>query len=196
MGKSTMEDEHAIVPIGLIEQSILLIRGQKVILDSDLAQLYGVSTGRLNEQVKRNRERFPDDFMFQLDRDEVQSLGSHFAILKTSRTAGQKPSRRGKHTKFLPYAFTEHGAIMAASVLNSPQAVAVSVYVVRAFVKMREMVGNQRLLVRRLDQIERKVHKHDKQILAIIEAIRQLMEPPPEKKRKPIGFASEKDGNG
>ena len=85
---------------------------------------------------------------------------------------------------------------MAASVLNSPQAVAVSVYVVRAFVKMREMVGNQRLLVRRLDQIERKVHKHDKQILAIIEAIRQLMEPPPEKKRKPIGFASEKDGNG
>lgn len=180
-----MEDKQEIVPVGQIEQNILLIRGQKVILDSDLAKLYGVSTERLNEQVRRNLERFPDDFMFMLERDEFRNLISHFA--------GSSHNWGGRRK--LPMAFTEHGAIMAASVLKSPQAVKVSVYVVRAFVKLREALSNHRIVGQRLTELERKLQTHDGQIKALIEAIRQLMEPPDTPPKKLIGYASERDSN-
>ena len=174
-----MKDEQAIIPLGRIEQSILLIRGQKVILDADLARLYGVTTKRLNEQVRRNVDRFPEDFMFRLTKEEggeVVAICDHL--------------HKSRFSPVLPWAFTEHGAIMAASVLNSPQAVKVSVYVVRAFVKLREMLSAHKELAKRLDDLERGLQKHDHQILSIVQAIRELMAPPA-KPRRPIGFASE-----
>lgn len=176
-----MARDEAVIPLGQIDRCILLIRGQKVILDSDLAALYGVTTKRLNEQVRRNLERFPDDFMLQITRQEETSLRSQFA------TANHNYGKR----RYLPCAFTEHGAIMAASVLNTPQAVKVSVYVVRAFVKLREMLSTHKELARRLDDLERSLQKHDHQIVSLFQAIRQLMTPPPEKPRSQIGFATE-----
>ncbi len=161
------------VPIELIEKKILLVRGQKVMLDADLAEIYGVSTKRLNEQVKRNRERFPDDFMFQLtasEKAEVVANCDHLSRLKFSKS--------------LPYAFSEHGALMAASVLNTPRAVEVSVFVVRAFVQLREMIATHKALARRLADMEK---KYDRQFRVVFDAIRQLMAEPPTKKR-PIGF--------
>lgn len=162
-----------------IEPRILLIRGQKVMLDSDLAELYGVSTKRLNEQVKRNGGRFPADFMFQLTEQEAESLRSQIATLKPGR---------GLHRKYLPYAFTEHGAIMVASVLNTPRAIQVSVYVVRAFVKLRELLATNKELADKLAELERKVSGHDEAIRSLVVAIRQLMEPPPQPKKGRIGF--------
>ena len=178
-----MPDEQAIIPIGSIEQSILLMRGQKVILDIDLAQLYGVEVKRLNEQVRRNFSRFPLDFMFQLTAEESEFLRSQFATLK--------PLGRGQHRKYLPYAFTEHGAIMAASVLNTEQAVKVSVFVVRAFVKLREVLSTHKQLAAKLAELESKLQQHDGQIQLLFDAIRELMAPPPDPPRKPIGFAAE-----
>lgn len=148
-------------------------------LDEDLAKLYGVTTKRLNEQVKRNKHRFPKDFMFQLTYQEVTSLRSQFATLEKGR---------GKHRKYLPYAFTEHGTIMLATILNSQIAIKASLHVVRAFVKMRELFNQQTTLAHKLSQLEGRVSHHDKNIQAIIEAIRGLMEPPKSKKRQ-IGFA-------
>jgi hypothetical protein len=136
-----------------VESLIITMRNQKVIIDRDLAEIYGVETRRLNEQVKRNPERFPEDFMFQLTREEVDFWArsrSQIAILK-----------RGKNIKYLPYAFTEHGAIMAANVLNSPQAVKMSVFVVRAFVKLRELLFTHKELTYKLAQLERKLQNHD-----------------------------------
>ncbi len=176
-----MTDEKALVPLEWIENRILLIRGQKVILDSDLAKLYEVTTKRLNEQVKRNRERFPEDFMFQLDSQEQKEL-----VANCDRFA------RLKHSSALPYAFTEHGAIMAASVLNSPRAVEASIYVVRAFVRLRRMLASHEKLARQLARIEKKLAAHDEQILAIITIIRELTAPPKPTKRKRIGFAVER----
>jgi len=147
-------------------------------LDADLAELYGVTTKRLNEQVKRNLERFPADFMFQLTKAEkakVVANCDHLARLKFSSA--------------LPTAFTEHGAIMAASVLNSSRAVEVSVFVVRAFVKLRELSVIHKEIGRKLDQLERKVTGHDQAIASLITAIRELMTPPEPKKKRPIGFA-------
>jgi len=175
------------MPVASVEQieaRIFLIRGQKVMLDADLAELYGVETKRLNEQVSRNSERFPEDFMFQLNEEEFDSLRSQFATLKTGR---------GQHRKYLPYAFTEHGAIMAASVLNSPQAIEVSVHVVRAFVRLRELVAGNKELAQKLNQLERKVGAHDKAIAEIISAIRELMSPTEPKKKRTIGFAPWKE---
>jgi phage regulator Rha-like protein len=166
---------NAIVPLEQIESRILLVRGHKVMLDSDLAELYGVTTKRLNEQVKRNKERFPTDFMFQLTPEEEESLRSHFA---TSKRGGRR---------YRPYAFTEHGAIMAASVLNSRRAIEVSVYVVRAFVKLREMLATHKELAQKLAELEQKTQGYDEDITTLFEAIRQLMEPP-EKSAKRIGF--------
>src|SRR4030043_383112 len=137
-------------------------------LDSDLAELYGVTTKRLNEQIRRNLGRFPDDFMFQLTPQEADSLRSQFAT--------SKPERGGR--RYLPYAFTEHGAIMAASVLNSPQAVRMSVFVVRAFVKLREMMSTHKELAHKLAELERKLQNHDESIRSLVVAIRQLMRPP------------------
>jgi hypothetical protein len=172
--------EASIMPVGKIEQAILLIRGEKVILDADLATLYGVGTKVLNQAVKRNINRFPEDFIFQLTWDEAKALRSQFVTSK---------GRGGR--RYTPYAFTEHGAIMAATVLNSPRAVEVSVFVVRAFVRLRRMLAQHKELAGKLEELERKVGAHDRKIIALINAIRRLMAPPPEPPRKPIGFQSE-----
>lgn len=170
-----------------IAQSILVLRGHRVLLDTELAGLYGVSTKRFNEQVRRNRARFPGDFMFQLTDDELTALRSQIATLK---------SGRGQHRKYLPYAFTEHGAIMAATILNSPRAVEMSVYVVRAFVKLRELLTSNRELARRFalleTRLDRRLTEHDQQIAAILSAIRQLMNPTAPKRRG-IGFTANLD---
>ena len=177
-----MTSDDLAIPMGRIERQILLIRGQKVMLDADLASLFGVTTKRLNEQVKRNRDRFPKDFVFPLSREEKEQVVAncdHLAKLRFSPT--------------LPYAFTEHGAIMAAIVLNSDRAVKVSVFVVRAFVKLREMLSAHKELSTRLDELERRLQGHDRQILGLVQALRQLMAEPEEPKRKPVGFASERE---
>lgn len=174
-----MPKTMVIVPVERIESRILLIRGHKVMLDSDLAELYRVSTKRLNEQVKRNKDRFPGDFMFKLtakEKAEVVAICDHLQRLKFSPA--------------LPYAFTEHGAIMVASVLNAPRAIEVSVYIVRAFIKLREIIGTHKELARKLAELERRIEAHDEDITALFEAIRQLMEPP-EKAGKRIGFSPE-----
>ena len=150
-------------------------------LDSDLAALYGVTTKRLNEQVRRNMNRFPSDFMLQLTAEEADSLRSQFATLKPGR---------GQHRKYLPYAFTEHGAVMLASVLNSPQAIETSVYVVRAFVQLRELAITHRKLGDKLAGLERRVGKHDESIRSLVTAIRHLMSSPDPKPRR-IGFHKE-----
>ena len=171
-----MGDTKALVPAELIEAKIYLIRGQKVILDSDLAELFCVETKRLNEQVKRNLSRFPEDFMFQLTKEETQiwhRLRSQIATLK-----------RGQHLKYLPYAFTEHGAIMAANVLNSPRAIEMSVFIVRAFIRLREMLATHKQLAKKLTALER---KYDSQFRVVFEAINALMQEPERPKRK-IGF--------
>ncbi len=179
-----MADKKVLVTTESIELKILLIRGQKVMLDADLAELYGVETRRLNEQVSRNIERFPVDFMFQLTTEEFTSLRSQFATLKTGR---------GQHRKYMPYAFTEHGALMLGNVLKSAQAVEMSLMVVRAFVRMRELVAGNKELAQKLNQLERKVGAHDKAIAEIINAIRQLMAPSEPNKKRPIGFAPWKE---
>jgi hypothetical protein len=160
-----------------IESHIFVLRGQRVILDVDLSALYGVTTKRLNEQVKRNKERFPADFMFQLTLAEKQELVAncdHLSNLKFSRTN--------------PYVFTEHGAIMAASVLNTPRAIEVSVLVVRTFVKLRQIFTLNKEFRHKLAELERKVDDHDGAIGNLIETLRQLMNPPDTTRKKPLGF--------
>jgi hypothetical protein len=169
-----------LVPPERIEGSILLIRGHKVILDSDLAALYRVPTKRLNEQVRRNRDRFPKDFLLQLTRAEHKLLRSQFATLK---------SGRGRHRKYLPYAFTEHGALMAATVLNSPVAVQVSIQIVRTFVRLRQLLANHAQLARKLAELER---KYDAQFKVVFEAIRELIAPTEPTPKRQIGFHVEK----
>jgi hypothetical protein len=154
-------------------EAIIRLRGQAVILDSDLAALYGVTVKRLNQQVTRNRERFPDDFCFQLTKAEWHSLRLQNATLK-----------RGQHRKYMPCVFTEHGAIMAATVLNSPQAVQMSVAVVRAFVRLRRLALSVESLARKVAALE---NKYDASFSAVFDAIRDLMEPP-DPPRKRIGF--------
>ncbi len=171
-----MTAKHAIVPVERVEKTILLVRGQRVILDADLAKLYDVTTKRLNQQVRRNIRRFPSDFIFRLSRDEkaeVVANCNHLSQLKFSRS--------------LPHAFTEHGAIMAASVLNTPSAIEASIFVVRAFVKLREVLATHKELARKFAELEKRIKDHDEQIETIFEAIRQLMAPP-EKPRRRIGF--------
>jgi ORF6N domain len=164
-----------------ITRAILVLRGWRVLLDAELAVLYGVTTRRLNEQVRRNRKRFPDDFLFELTTEEFANLKSRFA---TSSWGGRRKR---------PLAFTEHGAIQAATILNSPRAVEMSVYVVRAFVKLREVLSSNRELARRFEQLESrldsKLTEHDEAIAAILSAIRELMRPrdPP---RRGIGFTA------
>lgn len=164
-----MKERVLVTPTDPVEPHILTLHGQKVILDSYLAEIYGVTTKRLNEQVKRNAKRFPADFLFRLSRKEAESVvssRSQFATLK-----------RGQNIKFMPYAFTETGAIMAASVLNSPQAVRMSVFVVRAFVRIRELLVNHKALADKLAELDARVGDHDQQLAAIIQAIRQLAAP-------------------
>ena len=162
--------------IQTVEKTIHLVRGQRVMLDSDLARIYGVSTMRLNEQLRRNKKRFPSDFAFQLTREEFTNLISQFAI---SRSHGGR--------RKLPWAFTEHGAIMLASVLNSAVAIDASVRVVRAFVRLREIISANAELAAKFAQLERRLDSHDEAIAQLFAAIRQLLAPLPEKKRE-IGF--------
>src|SRR4026208_1603920 len=163
--------------VASIENAIYSLRGQRVMLDSDLAAIYGTSTMRLNEQFKRNRKRFPDDFAFVLTRKEFTNLISQDAI---SRSHG------GRRT--LPIAFTEHGAIMLASVLNSEIAVQASVRVVRAFVRLREMVAANAQLASKLKELERRFDSHDEAIANLFAALKQLLEPSDAPKRREIGF--------
>jgi phage regulator Rha-like protein len=160
-----------------VDSAILFLRGQKVILDVDLAKLYGVSVKRLNEQVKRNTRRFPSDFLFRLSRIEYANLRSQIAT-SSSDHGGRR---------YLPHAFTEHGAIMAATVLNSKRAIEMSLFVVRAFVRMREASAANRQIVAKLAELERRLERHDGDIQQLIEAIRELMEPEPANPRR-IGF--------
>lgn len=167
---------QSLIPVEFIEKKILLIRGQKVMLDSDLAALYGVETKTLNQAVRRNIKRFPEDFMFELSREENDSLRSQIVTLK---------SGRGQHRKYLPYVFTEQGVAMLSSVLNSDQAIEVNILIMRAFVKLREMISTHKDLARKLEQLEK---KYDSQFKLVFDAIRQLMVPPEPKKKRPIGF--------
>jgi hypothetical protein len=181
------------IPLVRIESRILLVRAQKVMIDADLAELYGVPTKRLNEQVKRNQERFPADFMFRLtitEKQEVVANCDHLAKLKFSKS--------------LPFAFTEHGAIQAANVLASPQAIELGVYVVRAFVHLRELVASNKELALRLDELDRKTdlmslkqqtfeHKTGVQLKQIIDTLRELMAPPAAPPKRPIGFVTTDD---
>jgi len=169
--------EESLIPVERIERAILMLRGHKVILDADLAALYGVKTRRLNEQVKRNIDRFPGDFMFQLTAQEFDHLKSRFAT-SSSRWGGKRK---------LPFVFTEHGALMAASVLNSPKAIEMSILVVRAFVQLRNILATHRQLAAKLGELERKLSTHDQQIVVVFDAIRELMKPPSKPKHR-IGF--------
>ena len=157
----------------MIERKIFLISGQKVMLDSDLAELYGVEVKQLKRQVRRNIDRFPTDFMFQLSKDDYGSLRCHFGTLK-----------RGEHSKYMPYVFTEQGVAMLSSILNSKKAVQVNIQIMRAFVKLREMIASHKDLARRLDEIEK---KYDAQFRVVFDAIRALVAEPEPKKKK-IGF--------
>ncbi len=172
-----MVKQNSIIPAGKIENRILLIRGNKVIIDIDLAEFYGVQTKRLNEQVKRNKNRFPEDFVFQLSPDEkakVVANCDHLEKLKFSKT--------------LPYAFTEHGSLMVGSILNTPRAIEVSVFIVRAFVKLRQMVAGQKELQRKISQIERHLTEHDEQIIELVQLIKKFLNPKPPPKKRRIGF--------
>ena len=165
-----------------VENRILTIRGKKVLLDSDIAELYGVTVRQLNQQVKRNPERFPPDFVFSISNQEFTNLKSQFVTSRSGHGGRRK----------LPLAFTEHGAIMAATVLNSPRAVRVSVLVVRAFVRLREMLATNKELAEKIAELERRVDSHDDTIQQIITAIKMLMRPsamPP----KQIGFRPEQE---
>ena len=162
-----------------IEHKILLIRGQKVMIDRDIAELYGVETKRLNEQVKRNSERFPENFMFQLteqEKTEVVAICDHLADLKFSYQ--------------LPFAFTEYGVAMLASVLNSERAVKMSIFIINTFVRLRQIMFTHKELAQKLEQLEKRVDGHDENIKELIYSIRQLMSPLPADKKK-IGFSKE-----
>lgn len=171
------------LPVENIDSVIRVIRGQKVIIDADLAQIYGVETKRLNEAVRRNSERFPEDFLFRLAATEADEwrLRSQFATLK-----------RGQHRKYLPYAFTEHGAMMAANVLRSKRAIAMSIFVVRAFNKMRELLANNKALSEKLNDLEKtltgRLDQHQNAILHILEELKKLAAEPDTPPRREIGF--------
>mgnify|MGYP001062529320 CR=1 FL=1 len=178
MGKATA----SLIPAERIERSILLLRGQKVMLDKDLASLYGVETKTVNQAVKRNLERFPHDFMFQLTWEETENWRSQSVISNPSEDVVSRSQsvtlKRGQNPKYKPYAFTEQGVAMLSSVLRSPQAVAVNIEIMRAFVRLRAMLASHADLARKLDALER---KYDAQFKVVFDAIRQLMTPPPPK---------------
>jgi len=177
----TKTKDTALVSAEHITHSILLLRGHRVIIDRDLAAIYGVSTGRLNEAIKRNAGRFPEDFMFRLTRQEAELSRSQIAILK---------SGRGDNVKYLPHAFTEHGAIQAANILNSPRAVTMGIHVVRAFVQMRDLLSSNKELAQKFAELEQKLTTHDQAITGILKAIHELMSPPAVKRRS-IGFTAD-----
>ena len=167
-----------VVPIERITQSILVLRGQRVLLDANLAALYGVTTKHFNQQVRRNLTRFPADFMFLLTEPEMKDLRSQFVT-------SSSPSWGGR--RYRPYAFTEHGAIMAATILSSDRAVEVSVYVVRAFVKLREMLASNHEIAKKFELLERKLETHDQVIVGLLKELHRLMSP---EQTRAIGFTA------
>ena len=195
---------ESLIPIEQIDGMIRTIRGSRVILDSDLAKIYGVPTFRFNEAIKRNRHRFPPNFMFQLTTEEAAALRSQIAILK--ETAGERltpnssqiailKKGRGQHRKYRPYAFTEHGALQAANVLRSPRAVQMSVFVIRAFVRMRQTLLGTRELAEKLAALEKKLTSrldvHEAAIVEVLQELMQILSPPPalpEPTKPRIGF--------
>ena len=187
-------------PLERIVSRILPIRGQKVMLDAELAGLYGVTTKALNQMVKRNTERFPEDFAFQLTAIEAGNLRSQIATSRSqmfdfnsnlsNRSQTVTGSQRHRDPRLLPWVFTEHGALMAANLLRSKLAVEMSLHVVRAFVRLREMVSANKELSKKLDELERRVSHHDEAITNIVKAIRELAVPPEPKPKRRIGFIS------
>jgi ORF6N domain len=176
------KSEHALIPLEVIAGKIFTLRGHRVMLDRDLAELYGVKTKALNQAVKRNQDRFPDDFMFRLTSEEakaVRALRSQIVTLK-----------RGQHIKYLPYVFTEHGVVMLANVLISAVAVRASIQVVRAFVHLRRLLATNEEFARKIEALEKKVGKHDADLQAILAMLRKILEPPPTPPRRPFGFFS------
>jgi ORF6N domain len=167
----------SVPPLG--EDALFLVRKHPVILDSDLAALYGVEIRALNQALKRNADRFPEDFAFRLTAEEWESLRSQSVILKTGR---------GRHRKFAPWVFTEHGALQAANILNSPRATAMSVYLIRAFVKMREERAANEAVFKRLAEIDKTLLLHDKALRDVYQKLLPLLQPPPTPPRKEIGF--------
>jgi hypothetical protein len=180
-----MSRQTEIVPAGEVAGFICSLRDQRVILDTDLASLYGVPTKALNQAVRRNREKFPEDLLFQLTWEEaalLPSLRSQFVTLK-----------QGRHLKYRPFAFTEHGALMAATVLNSPRAVAMSLYIIRAFIKMREDLAANAAILKRLAEIDKTLLLHDSALREIYQQLRPLLEPPPTPPKPEMGFHVKED---
>ncbi len=174
-----MSKRALIVSPDQIETAVLVLRGEKVLLDAHLAVLYGVTTGALNQAVRRNRSRFPPDFMFQLTMEEFENWKSQIVISNPAAKMG---------VRHRPYAFTEQGVAMLSSVLRSQRAVRVNIEIMRAFVRLRKVVAVNTEFAARLDELERRVGKHDEQFNAVVRTIRQLMEPPPTNPRRKIGF--------
>ena len=182
-----MSNKTEIIPAQDVRPLIHSIRDQRVILDTDLAKVYGVETRSLNQAVRRNQDRFPAEFLFQLTADEASEalrLRSQIVILKAGR---------GHHRKYLPFAFTEHGALMAATVLNNPRAVAMSVYIIRAFIKMREDLAANAAILKRLAEIDKTLRVHDSALREIYQQLRPLLAPPPAPPKPEIGFHVKED---
>lgn len=179
--KNKKSSDIVLVPQEVIESKILFFRGKKIMLDSELAVLYGVETKQLTRQVRRNIDRFPDDFMFQLSKDEYRELlRCQFGTLK-----------RGQYSKYLPYAFTEHGILMLSSVLNSKKAIQVNIQIMRTFTKLREMVFSYKELQKKIEAMERQHAKHNEHFQIVFKAIKEMLNPPVKKTGK-IGFKSNK----
>jgi hypothetical protein len=198
MAKSTPLST-ALIPVERIESRILSLRGQRVILSSELAVLYGVPVRVLNQAVSRNLERFPHDFMFQLTPAEFKILKSQFVISNQpsagpflrSQSVTLKPDMRGKHLKYPPYAFTEQGVAMLSAVLRSPTAVAVSIEIVRAFARLRRLLASHKDLRRKLETLEARLAEHDERFTLVFDAIRDLINDPDDPPKPPVGFQTE-----
>jgi len=189
-----MSNQTIVVSPGNITQLIRSIRDQRVILDTDLAALFGVPTKRLNEQYRRNSDRFPEDFAFRLTQSECAALRSQIATLNTGGgIRSQFATASKRNVRYLPVAFTEHGALMAANILNSPRAVAMSVYIIRAFVKMREDLAANAAILKRLAEIDKSLLLHDGALREILQKLRPLLEPPPAPPKPEIGFHIKED---
>ena len=193
----SLAKKQSLILVEQIEPRILLIRRQRIMLDADLAELYGTTTKRLNEQVKRNRGRFPVDFAWQLTTEEKTEVVANCDHLGADPAGCRQIAdhlARLKFSRNLPHAFTEHGALMLASVLNTPRAIDVSVYIIRAFVKLREWLSTHKELAKQLSELERKVSSHDEAIQSLVAAVRRLMQPPPTTRPPRIGFHVKPDG--
>ena len=169
-----------LMPSERIKSKIYIIRNKKVMLDRELAELYGVETGALNQAVKRNLERFPEDFMFQLSKEEAKNWISQIVISNKERMGLRK----------MPYAFTEQGVAMLSSVLHSKIAIEVNIRIIRTFMELRELITNNELIRQKIEELEKKYQIHDQKFQIVFDAIRELLAPPPVKEKKPIGFST------